>query len=262
MLKNRKIFINYLLILFSASLSSCKTSSILPNKIPLEKIENKVLLKKFNENKIKIKNFRSKVKVNYNDQKRKQQINIDLRIENNKYIWMSANMLVPIAKLLITSDTVSFYEKFQKNYINENFKSLNDFFGTNFKLLDLQNLLIGNPINDLKSDKFERIKNNKYYVLSPILKINGFKPIYFFDPTNFLLKEQRLIASGTNLTFNITYKKYQIIESKKYPKEISISMYDGKNYLQISLDFLKLNFPSKLILPFKIPDGYKKINLK
>ena len=160
--KNRKIFINYILILFSASLSSCKTSSILPNKIPLEKIENKVLLKKFNENKIKIKNFRSKVKVNYNDQKRKQQINIDLRIENNKYIWMSANMLVPIAKLLITSDTVSFYEKFQKNYINENFKSLNDFFGTNFKLLDLQNLLIGNPINDLKSDKFERIKNNKY----------------------------------------------------------------------------------------------------
>lgn len=77
-----------------------------------------------------------------------------------------------------------------------------------------------------------------------------------------LLKEQRLIASGTNLTFNITYKKYQIIESEKYPKEISISVYDGKNYLQISLDFLKLNFPSKLMLPFKIPDGYKKINLK
>ena len=85
---------------------------------------------------------------------------------------MSANMLVPIAKLLITSDSVSFYEKFQKNYINENIKSLNDSFGTNFKLLDLQNLLIGNPINDLKSDKFERIKNNKYYVLSPILKKN------------------------------------------------------------------------------------------
>ena len=79
---------------------------------------------------------------------------------------------------------------------------------------------------------------------------------------NFLLKEQRLIVSGTNLTFNITYKKYQIIESEKYPKEISISVYDGKNYLQISLDFLKLNFPSKLMLPFKIPDGYKKINLK
>jgi hypothetical protein len=263
MLKKRFYYINCFQIFILAVIVSCKSSSVLlPNKIPVKKIDNKVLLKKFDENKIEIKNFRSKVNVNYNDQKRKQQINIDLRIEKNKYIWMSANMLVPIAKLLITSDSISFYEKFQKNYINENFKSLNNLIGSNLKLLDLQNLLLGNPIHNLKVNKFERLKNNKYYVLSPVSKINRVKPIYFFDPNNFLLKEQRFILSENNLTLNIVYKKHQIIEGKKCPKEIEISLYDGKNYFQISLDFLRVNFPLKLMSPFKIPDGYKKMNLK
>ena len=38
-------------------------------------------------------------------------------MEKDKSIWMSGNMLVPIAKILITPKKVSFYEKFQRTFL-------------------------------------------------------------------------------------------------------------------------------------------------
>lgn len=158
---------------------SCKSVSVLPNKAPIKNITTKVLTNKFNNSRILIKNFRARVKVDYNDQKRKQQLNLNIRLINNKAIWISANMLVPIAKILITPEEVSFFEKFQKNYFQGNISLINNKLGTNFKFIDIQNLLIGNPISDLGKIKLERISHPQYYVLTPLSNENIFKPTYF-----------------------------------------------------------------------------------
>jgi hypothetical protein len=51
------------------------------------------------------------------------------------------------------------------------------------------------------------------------------------------------------------------VEGKLVPKKIEVSTFDGTNFLQISLDYLRVDFPKKLTVPFRIPDGYKKIEL-
>ena len=83
----------------------------------MKNIEINDLTKSISKKQLEYKKFRSRVKTTYDDGKRKQQIIINLRMEKSKSIWMSANMIVPIAKLLITPDKVSFYEKFKKLFL-------------------------------------------------------------------------------------------------------------------------------------------------
>ena len=101
--------------------AGCKSPAILPSKTPIKDRPIKELIKAISKNGADFKKFRSRVKTTYYDGKRSQQVIVNLRMEKDKSIWMSANILVPIAKILITPKKVSFYEKFQKTFFEELF---------------------------------------------------------------------------------------------------------------------------------------------
>ncbi len=247
--------------LLLASLTACKSVKVLPSKAPVKRVDLKVLAAEIVKAEENISTFRARIKVAYNDQKRKQSVNVNFRLEENKTFWMSANMLIPIAKVLITPEKVAFYEKFQKTYYTGDIAFINQQLGTDFSFKDLQNIFLGYPISDIKNEKFERISHPQYYVLSPKTKGLRFRPTYFYDPVNFRLKEQRFLVAGTGQSLSIKYPQYQQVDGKVVPKKIDISTFDGENFLQLSLDYLRVDFPKKLTTPFAIPAGYKKIEL-
>lgn len=254
--------LRYLCFIFLLALTlGCKSVRVLPNKAPVKRVDLKVLASEIYKAKENIKNFRARIRAEYDDQKRKQQVNINFRLQKDKSFWMSANMLIPIAKLLVTPERVQFYEKFQKTYYQGDIAFINQQLGTNFDFDDLQNIFLGNPITDLTSTKIERISHPKYYVISPKSKKQRFRPTYFVDPANFRLKEQRFLVAGTTQTISIKYIAYQQLEGKLVPKQIDISTFDGQTYLQVSLEFLRVDFPKKMSMPFSIPPGYQKIEL-
>ena len=258
MKKGRKYF--YLLLILGF-LTGCKSVRVLPNKAPVKRVDLKVLAAEIDKAEENISTFRARIKAEYNDQKRKQSVNVNFRLEDNKTFWMSANMLIPIAKVLITPEDVQFYEKFQKTYYKGDIAFINQQLGTDFSFKDLQNIFLGYPISDIKNEKFDRISHPQYYVLSPKTKGLRFRPTYFYDPVNFRLKEQRFLVAGTGQSLSIKYTQYQQVEGKLVPKKIEISTFDGTNFLQLSLDYLRVDFPKKLTVPFNIPAGYKKIEL-
>ena len=251
----------FYLLFFLGLTSACKSVRILPNKAPVKRVELKALTAEILKAEENIGTFRARIKAEYNDQKRKQSVNVNFRLEDNKTFWMSANMLIPIAKVLITPEEVQFYEKFQKTYYKGDIAFVNQQLGTNFNFKDLQNIFLGYPISDFKNEKFERISHPQYYVLSPKTKGLRFRPTYFYDPVNFRLKEQRFLVARTGQSLSIKYTQYQQVEGKLVPKQIEISTFDGMNFLQLSLDYLRVDFPKKLTVPFGIPAGYKKIEL-
>ena len=251
----------FYLILLLALMTGCKSVRVLPNRAPVKRVELKALTAEILKAEENISTFRARIKVEYNDQKRKQSVNVNFRLEDNKTFWMSANMLIPIAKVLITPEEVLFYEKFQKTYYKGDIAFINQQLGTNFSFNDLQNIFLGYPISDFKNEKIERISHPQYYVLSPKTKGLRFRPTYFYDPVNFRLKEQRFLVAASGQSLSIKYTQYQQVEGKLVPKKIEVSTFDGTNFLQISLDYLRVDFPKKLTVPFRIPDGYKKIEL-
>ena len=256
----RRIFYS-LLVLSLGVLTSCKSVRVLPNKAPVKRVDLKVLTAEIAKAEENISTFRARIKAVYNDQKRKQQVNVNFRLEDGKTLWMSANMLIPIAKLLVTPEEVQFYEKFQKTYYKGSIDFINQQLGSSFTFNDLQNIFLGNPVTDLRKVKVERISHPKYYVLSPKAKGQLFRPTYFFDPVSFRLVEQRFLVSGTGQSLSIKYTQSQQMAGKTVPKAIEISTFDGSNFLQLSLEYLRVDFPKNLTTPFSIPAGYKKIDL-
>ena len=234
---------------------------VLPSKAPVKRVDLAVLNNEIVKAEESIKNFRARIKAEYNDQKRKQQLNVNFRLQKDKSFWMSANILVPIAKVLVTPEKVQFYEKFQKTYFDGDITFINQQLGTALSFDDLQNIFLGNPITDFSKAKFERISHPQFYVLTPKGKRQNFRPTYFFDPNTFRLKEQRFLVAATGQSLSIKYVQNQQVDGKTVPKKIQISTFDGSNFLQISLDFLRVDFPKNLTTPFSIPENYKKIVL-
>ena len=251
----------FLFFAFFSLFVGCKSTVILPSKNPAKNIQLTDLRKVIVKKQLQYKKFRSRVKATYDDGKRKQQIVVNMRIENAKSIWMSATMLVPIAKVLITPDKVSFYEKFQKTFFEGDVSLLNKQFSTDFEFKDLQSLLMGLPLSDLKKGDWERISHPKYYLLVPKSKYLAFRPTYFFDPNTFLLKEQRFFVPGSQQSLTVKYINHQRLDGELIPGEIQISLFNGKDLKIITLVYNRVEFPSRMSLPFNIPEGYKPIKI-
>ena len=241
-------------------LSACKSVIVLPTNSPVKKVDISALANKIKANYPKINKLRSRIRAVYNDGKREQQVIIQLRMEVNQKIWMSASMVIPIAKLLITKQSVSFYEKFQKNYFEGDFQLINSPINTEFTFNDIENLLLGKPFLDPSVGSWKQISNPQYYVLIPQRRKSGLQPTLFFDPSTFLLKEQRFLIPKSLGTLTIKYNNHQRIQGEHIPQQIELTLVDGSKTQKVLLEFTRTDLPEGLYFPFEIPKGYKQIS--
>ena len=254
-LTKNTVYLFLLLIVFQA----CKSIAILPTNSPIKNVNIEALASKIRSNYPKVNNVRSRIKATYNNGKRKQQIIVQFRMESKKKLWLSATMIIPIAKLLVTPNKVSFYEKFQKTYFEGNYDLINTPFNTNFVFSDLENIFLGKPFLNPDQGRWKQISNPQYYILIPQGKRLGIKPTLFFDPVSFLLKEQRFFVPGTNYNITIKYLRHIKIEGKSLPSLIKITFFDGNQSQTLELEFNRIDFIENLNFPFEIPNGYSKI---
>jgi len=243
------------------NLVACKTVAVLPTKAPVENVNLKKLTQQIDGKHPSFKNFRSRLRVTYNDGKREQQLTVNLRMQPKQKIWLSATMLIPIAKLMLTPKEVQFYEKFQKTFFEGDVQFLNQQFKTAFTFEEVEKLFLGAPMADLKKTTWTTINHPKYYVLTPKEQQRGFQPTFFIDPSTFLLEEQRFYIAETGAILSIKYPEHQKIESQTLPKIIQISLLEGQQLTTLKLEFIRSDFPSEITFPFAIPNGYKKIEI-
>jgi hypothetical protein len=243
-------------------LSSCKTVAVLPTKTPIKKVDLNALSSQIKSKQPKIDKLRSRIRAVYQDGKREQQVIIQLRMEVQKKVWMSASMVIPIAKLMVTKEEVSFYEKFQKNYFIGGFELINAPLNTAFSYDDIENVLLGKPFLDPTLGRWKQISNPEYYILIPEGRKLGLQPTLFFDPTTFLLKEQRFLIPGTLQNLTIRYTNHQRIEGEYIPQQIEIIVVEGSNIQKVSLEFTRTELPETLSFPFEIPQGFKEISFE
>ena len=257
----KKILI-LVLIIFSVLINfSCKSVKVLPDGSPIKNLNNKNLIGKINELKPKFKNFRSNIRVNFQNKISNYQVNLNLRIIDKEAFWISANMLVPIAKLLITDKKIKFFEKFQKNFFEEDLENLNTYLGFNVQFETIKNLFVGSPLSDFEKIKFDRVDNEKFYKISYLSLNKKFNYVCSFDPKTFLMNQQVIDFENSRKKIIINYLRYQKINYKSYPKVVNIIFEDDNEITKIELDFEKIDLPKKLNIPFKIPEGYKKLIL-
>ena len=245
-----KLFIIFVFLF----IQSCSTNKQIASSVPLDIIETSEIIKNTKRAEVKFDNLRNRVKVDYNDGKSIQTVILSIRASEDENLWISASMIVPIAKVFITNERIVFYEKFQKTYINEEIDKIMRAAGIKRPVELLQNLLFGRPLSDINKGDWDRIENSNYYVLQ---SKSGIQNTVFINPESFQLQQQRVYLPLISSLLTIDYGNFKRIDENLVPTSVRITSMKGSDVISINLEYSQYDFPDNLTFPMDIPEGYK-----
>ena len=243
-----------LLIVFQG----CSTKKNLVSDFPIAGIEISEIIKNSRKTDFTYQNLRNRVKVEFDNGRVTQNIILSFRAIEDEVLWLSASMIVPIAKILMTNERFVFYEKFQKNYIDEDLSQLSKLLNLKNPVNFLQNILFGSPVIDINKVKWEKIQNSNYYVLQSSKEI---QTTLFINPKTFQLEQQRIYIPLLSSLVTFNYRNYKNIDGKTVPSDVLISYIKGNQITKINLEYSQFDFPENLNFPMEIPSDYKLLTL-
>ncbi len=245
------------------ALSSCKSKKSVTNSEIIEGISTKKIISNHYDNNFSQKTVNANLNADYSDSKMSTSINIKLRIEMDKTIWMSATKFgFPLAKVKITPDRVSYYEKLKGTYYDGDFALLSKWLGTELDYQKVQNILLGQAVLNLKKEKYDSKIDNQLYQLSPIKENELFGILFFMNPDNFKLNRQEITNTEKKQMLSVSYANYKDIKGEQFPENINIRATDHEKLTTINIEYKSVEFNEELTFPFEIPNGYKEISLK
>tara|TARA_B100000989_G_scaffold184279_1_gene138724 strand:+ start:952 stop:1743 length:792 start_codon:yes stop_codon:yes gene_type:complete len=243
-----------LLIIFQG----CSTKKNIVSDFPIAGIEISEIIKNSRKTDFTYENLRNRVKVEFDNGRLTQNIILSFRAIEDEVLWISASMIVPIAKILMTNDRFIFYEKFQKNYIDDELFQVSKLLNLKSPVNLLQNILFGSPVIDINKGNWDRIQNSNYYVLQ---SSKGIQTTLFINPKTFQLEQQRIFIPLLSSLVTFNYRKYKNIDGKTVPSEVLISYIKGNQITKINLEYSQFDFPENLNFPMEIPSDYKRLTL-
>lgn len=251
------------LLLFLAVLAffvGCKsTKTLSANGELISNISAKQLIKSNTKNSTKFKTLTSRIKIETSDGKKTQSFSLSMRMEKDKVIWMSK---LGIVKAIITPTRVAFYNKLDNTYFDGDFSYLSNLLGTELDFEKVQNLLLGEALFNLNEDEFIASTHDKSYLLTPKEQLDLFEIFYLLNPRHFKMDSQQLAQPQENRLLQIDYKDYQEVESQAFPQNIRILAVESNDETIVDLEYKSITLNENLRFPFRIPSGYKEIELK
>ena len=245
------------------ALSSCKSKKSLTDMDSIEGITTKKIISNHYDNNFSQKTVNANLNANYSDSNMSTSINVKLRIDMDKTIWMSATKLgFPIAKVKITPDRVSYYEKLKGTYYDGDFSMLSKWLGTELDYEKVQNILLGQAVLNLRQGKYDSKIDNQLYQLTPIKENELFGILFFLNPDNFKLNRQEISNTEKQQLVSVSYANYKNIKGEQFPENINIRATDHQKLTTIEIEYKSVEFNEELTFPFEIPTGYKEITLK
>ncbi len=210
---------------------------------------------------VDFKTLSGRLRAAYQTEDKSQSVNLSFKIEKDKNIWLSAQILgFPVAKALITPTKVQYYEKMGKTYFDGDFSLLSKWLGTPLDFQKLQNLLIGQAIYDLREESYDFRQSPRGFQLIPSEETSDIEKMFVLDTENYKALAQQLMQHSENRNVIVTYNDYQQIKGKTFPTGLKIIANDGGKSTNIDLDYRSLSLNEDINFYFEIPSGYEEID--
>jgi hypothetical protein len=164
-----------------------------------------------------------------------------------------------MAKALITPNEVKYYEKINGTYFEGNYDALSRWLGTDLDFNKIQNMLIGQPIDDLSKGNYSFAETEKFYKLNAVE--DKTEKSFFFEEEHFLLKKQEISQPQKERSFEANYPSFQDFASGIFPGSLTINAYQKKRKTTIIVDYNSITFNEDLSFPYSVPDGYDRISV-
>ena len=252
------IFLAFIIVsLTSCGAKKAKMGAVLPEDAAVTSV-----IQNHYEREVDFETLQGKLSVNYQSAERSQSVTVAFRMKKNDTIWMSGQLLgIPLAKVMITPNSVQFYEKITKTYFDGDFSLLSDLLGTPLDFQKVQNLLLGQTIYDLRDERYMLTESTRGYQLKPADEALLTK-LFLLDAGNYKALAQQLGQKNENRSVTVTYPSYQKIGARIFPGEIKILANEGAENTRIDMTFRSLDFNVPVSFPFSIPSGYEEISIE
>ncbi|TXE08488.1 DUF4292 domain-containing protein [Gelidibacter salicanalis] len=240
---------------------SCRSTKTLTGTAEIDKnMSAKQIIRENAKQEVRFKTLQAKVRIDYTEGDNSNGTTVNLRMEKDKVIWMSAPL--GVARVMITQDSVRFYDKLNNQYFDGDFSLLTRLLGTDIDFEKVQNIFLGEPIFNLKNDTYVSVPNDSSYVLQPKEQRALFELFFLVNPGFFKLDSQQLYQPNEKRMLQIDYKTYQTVSKQIFPENIRIIAVEKNDEIIIDLDFKAISLNGEVRFPFNIPSGYKEIELE
>ncbi|WP_255462786.1 DUF4292 domain-containing protein [Flavobacterium sp. GP15] len=251
----------------SLALVSCKSKAIAvaASNEPVKEanyMTAKKIIENYYNNKIQFSTLYIKSNVRYADDKQTQNVTAEIRIKKDEQILVSIRFLgITMAKALITPTSVNYYEKINSKYFEGDFSSLSEWLGTDLDYSKIQNMLLGQAIDDLTKGKYLESLLEQTYRLEETSNKNT-KKSFFLDATKFLIEKQEITQTAEERTIKVAYADNKVYNEGTLPTAVQINTFQKKGNVEINLDYNSITFNEELSFPYSVPKGYKRIIIK
>ncbi|MBF4492400.1 DUF4292 domain-containing protein [Flavobacterium sp. JLP] len=253
------------ILIMSVVMISCKSKAVAVqnnNKAEAPTKEDKKAVEKHYDNKLDFKTLYIKASAKYVDEKQSQNVTAEIRIEKDKQILVSVRFLgITMAKALITPTAVSYYEKINSTYYEGDFTSLSKWLGTELDYSKVQNLLVGEALDDLRKGKYTQTIVENLFRLEDE-KDDKLKKTFYLDSDKYLLQKEEISQPAENRLLKISYADSKTFDQGILPTSIEINAIQPKGKTDINLNYNNISFNEELSFPYSVPGGYKKVIIK
>ena len=253
------------IVLMSVFVISCKSKAVAvqnADKTVETLKEDKKAIAKHYDNKLDFKTLYIKASAKYVDEKQSQNVSAEIKIEKDKQILISVRFLgITMAKALITPTTVSYYEKIKGSYYEGDFTSLSKWLGTELDYSKVQNLLVGEALDDLRKGKYTQTIVENLIRLEDEKETNV-KKSFFLDSDKYLLQKEQISQTTENIMLEIKYSDNKTFDQGVLPTSIEINAIQPKGKTDINLNYNNISFNEELSFPYSVPSGYKEVIIK
>ena len=232
----------FFLVIILSSCNLFKKSNIENNLLNDSSLLEKELIKKINSQNISPEwtSLNSKIKVNKEGQE--VTINAHIRIKKDSIIWISvkAPLGIEIFRTMITSDSVYYMNRMNKNYFIKHISHIREVVKADVSFIKLQEIIFASPnITVLNSNK------ENYEILKDIFRVSK-------------IDLQETEDKKTSIRYS-DYKDFSEIGGLYFPEKVFIEIKSEEDFTA-EINYTKIKFNKTSSISFKIPKSYVSIN--
>ena len=260
---SNKLFWTFCCLLLIVATNSCKSKKVVSTKPVETKLPQhgptptEIVLNTIDANTNNFSFYQSRAKVNYKDDKQKVELDVNLIMEKDQYIWMSVTAVlgIEVARIMITQDSVKILDRLHRKYIASDFDYVQRMSNVPLKLNNLQNLIIGNTVfnNSVQKSVVDTILG----ALSVSTLINTQKQTTFYN-TNYKVNRTLIAEQNQSRQLSITYPTYATFDQNVYPSALNINIRAEKN-IECTFELSNFVFTKKRETQFTVPSGYEVV---
>lgn len=243
-----------------ATLFSCKPAKVFVAEAkPSSDLSASKIIQKHYNNKQNFKTLYIKSSANYKDDKQSQSVSAEIKIKKDEKILISIRVLgITMAKALITPNAVKYYDKINGNYFDGDYALLSRWLGTDLNFNKVQNMLLGQCLEDLSDGKYQTTKQESGYKIFSDTNANT-NIAYYFDADNFLIKKEEITQPTQGRMLQLSYPNHQTYAEAIMPISLIIDAIQKENRTNISINYNSITFNEELSFPYSVPESYERI---